>query len=168
MNNIEEKIIWLEKFVGYFEDDDWFSDREYILVLPHLIDLYYYGSASDKFNEAIVEEIKRIYDYLSENFESVEDSKVVHFNKFVRKEKKHENVFEDLNAIYKELSDRKSSDFSDTIKELNKFREQNGKPPIQDAWKVHNCSKCGLKLETVMGYCCPHFDCPTGLGPTVC
>jgi hypothetical protein len=27
------------------------------------------------------------------------------------------------------------------------------------------CPKCGLKLEGVMGYCCPHIDCPVGMGP---
>lgn len=30
------------------------------------------------------------------------------------------------------------------------------------------CSKCGLKLEKVMGYCCPQSQCPCGLGSTVC
>jgi len=38
--------------------------------------------------------------------------------------------------------------------------------------KQHNpyqtCSKCGMKLSGVMGYCCPNTDCPTGLGPIVC
>lgn len=30
------------------------------------------------------------------------------------------------------------------------------------------CSKCGIKLEGVMGYCCPRGDCPTGMGPVMC
>ena len=30
------------------------------------------------------------------------------------------------------------------------------------------CKKCGIELNTIMGYCCPHPDCPTGLGPTIC
>jgi hypothetical protein len=30
------------------------------------------------------------------------------------------------------------------------------------------CSKCGLVLDKVMSYSCPHMECPTGMGPTVC
>lgn len=33
---------------------------------------------------------------------------------------------------------------------------------------VNRCSKCGLKLEGVMGYCCPNVGCPTGMGPVMC
>lgn len=27
------------------------------------------------------------------------------------------------------------------------------------------CSKCGLLMDGPMGYCCPHADCPCGMGP---
>ena len=27
------------------------------------------------------------------------------------------------------------------------------------------CSKCGLRIESVMGYCCARDNCPVGLGP---
>ena len=30
------------------------------------------------------------------------------------------------------------------------------------------CSKCGLKLEQVMGYVCNNHPCPTGLGGAWC
>ena len=30
------------------------------------------------------------------------------------------------------------------------------------------CTKCGLKLDKVMGYVCSMPDCPTGLGPIMC
>ena len=30
------------------------------------------------------------------------------------------------------------------------------------------CSKCGLVMDGPMGYCCPHRDCPTGMGPVWC
>lgn len=30
------------------------------------------------------------------------------------------------------------------------------------------CSKCGLEINHVTGYCCSRVDCPTGLGPTIC
>lgn len=31
-----------------------------------------------------------------------------------------------------------------------------------------SCLKCGLKLDQVMGYCCPDSKCPCGLGPVMC
>lgn len=34
--------------------------------------------------------------------------------------------------------------------------------PVTPDYKT--CGKCGMKLEGVMGYCCPHSHCPTGLG----
>lgn len=42
-----------------------------------------------------------------------------------------------------------------------------------DPWYPHrdyygHCPSCGLKLEAVMGYCCPNAKCPVGLGPTIC
>jgi hypothetical protein len=38
-----------------------------------------------------------------------------------------------------------------------------------DVWtKPQSCSKCGLKLDGVLGYCCPQAGCPTGLGPVMC
>ena len=30
------------------------------------------------------------------------------------------------------------------------------------------CSKCGMDISGVMGYCCPQPNCPTGLGPVMC
>ena len=30
------------------------------------------------------------------------------------------------------------------------------------------CLKCGLKMDGVIGYCCPNHDCPVGLGPVTC
>lgn len=32
----------------------------------------------------------------------------------------------------------------------------------------YNCSKCGMRLEGVMGYCCPEQYCPAGMGGTYC
>lgn len=29
------------------------------------------------------------------------------------------------------------------------------------------CSKCGIELNQVMSYSCPHFRCPTGMGPVI-
>lgn len=33
---------------------------------------------------------------------------------------------------------------------------------------IDACPKCHLKLDRVMGYCCPDLDCPTGMGPVRC
>lgn len=44
-------------------------------------------------------------------------------------------------------------------------------PPIPTPpWMVEKkrCSKCGIELHQVMGYCCPRLDCPCGMGPVVC
>lgn len=30
-----------------------------------------------------------------------------------------------------------------------------------------SCPSCGINLETVMMYCCPRTNCPTGLGYNV-
>lgn len=38
-------------------------------------------------------------------------------------------------------------------------------PPLVDDKR---CSKCGLKLENVMGYVCHNHPCPTGLGGPWC
>lgn len=32
----------------------------------------------------------------------------------------------------------------------------------------HRCPKCGIKIEGVMGYCCPQVSCPCGLGGVTC
>lgn len=50
--------------------------------------------------------------------------------------------------------------------------------PINDPTKVplpwtpkstkQSCTKCGITLEPIMGYYCPHSDCPCGLGSPSC
>ena len=35
-------------------------------------------------------------------------------------------------------------------------------PPMPEM-RSH-CKKCGMELGPVMGYVCPHPDCPTGMG----
>lgn len=29
------------------------------------------------------------------------------------------------------------------------------------------CGQCGIEILKVMGYCCSHSNCPTGMGPTI-
>lgn len=36
-------------------------------------------------------------------------------------------------------------------------------PNMPEYDKAH-CPKCGITLEWVMMYSCPHYNCPTGLG----
>lgn len=39
--------------------------------------------------------------------------------------------------------------------------------PYNPTW-YGNCPKCGLKLDSVMGYVCSNPECPTGLGGVQC
>lgn len=44
-------------------------------------------------------------------------------------------------------------------------------PPFKPSEPVffdNLCPKCDIKLEGVMGYCCPQPKCPTGLGGVWC
>ena len=40
-------------------------------------------------------------------------------------------------------------------------------PPYQP-FDYKSCSKCGIKLDNVMGYVCSQPHCPTGLGGSWC
>ena len=40
--------------------------------------------------------------------------------------------------------------------------------PVPHTEWPKTCSKCGLKLESVMGYVCNNHPCPTGLGGAWC
>lgn len=41
--------------------------------------------------------------------------------------------------------------------------------PYTPKWsEPKSCSKCGIKLDGVMGYSCPQPNCPTGLGSAWC
>jgi len=33
---------------------------------------------------------------------------------------------------------------------------------------IAKCGQCGILLYKVMGYACPHGNCPCGLGPIMC
>jgi hypothetical protein len=72
-----------------------------------------------------------------------------------------------LEEYLKDLEAEKASrDISDRLEEWLKKNEWDiWKKPQQPA---NTCPKCGLKLEGVMGYCCPNAGCPTGLGPVMC
>lgn len=37
-----------------------------------------------------------------------------------------------------------------------------------NSYPINNCSKCGIKLDRVMGYVCYQSGCPTGLGGVKC
>ncbi|MGF6837050.1 hypothetical protein QF001_000917 [Paraburkholderia youngii] len=41
--------------------------------------------------------------------------------------------------------------------------------PVQPITRSQiKCGKCGINLTDVMSYCCPHADCPCGLGGFSC
>ena len=78
-----------------------------------------------------------------------------------------EYYIQDLeNEIHKYTFDKK---IHDLLKEYKPPEEKKYSPPkdffdpTSDVWGV--CPMCGLKLNQVMGYCCPNQRCPTGLGP---
>lgn len=41
-------------------------------------------------------------------------------------------------------------------------------PPGHNFQFSTKCSKCGIELNRVMSYSCPHSDCPCGMGPITC
>lgn len=41
--------------------------------------------------------------------------------------------------------------------------------PVMPAVSANpRCGKCNIELAPIMGYCCPHSDCPCGLGGFSC
>lgn len=52
--------------------------------------------------------------------------------------------------------------------QIKKIREVLPDPTIIHPFDKNNCPTCGIKLNQVMGYCCPTLNCPTGLGPVMC
>lgn len=73
--------------------------------------------------------------------------------------------------ILKEL--REIKDRLDRLENANKLFGPftpipNEPPPWLPKEALHKCSKCGLEMKGVMGYCCPRLDCPSGMGPVVC
>ena len=67
---------------------------------------------------------------------------------------------------------RKINERLDRIEKANKpfgpYTPPPNLPPFNPRPIVKNCPTCGIKLEGVMGYCCPRGDCPTGMGPVMC
>ena len=52
-------------------------------------------------------------------------------------------------------------------KKLDDIISDMPKPEPMKPW-LSTCSKCGLILDGIMGYCCPQPQCPTGLGGSWC
>ena len=79
-----------------------------------------------------------------------------------------------LAVLENELPDiPKYAPLKDIYKEfLDQLNEKNRSiPPNPQPWeypkKCKKCTKCGLEIGGVMGYVCPNFPCPTGLGSNV-
>jgi hypothetical protein len=41
-------------------------------------------------------------------------------------------------------------------------------PPVEPVFGPNQCGRCGITLSPVMGYVCPHANCPCGLGGASC
>ena len=67
---------------------------------------------------------------------------------------------------YEELIDRIQKNLEKSIDDHNQWLPISA-PRIMEP-KPSICSKCGITLDIVMGYCCPHPGCPTGLGGFWC
>ena len=52
-------------------------------------------------------------------------------------------------------------------KPLNPYNPRKHEPALPTD-SVGCCPKCNLDLKPVMGYCCPHDNCPCGLGGVTC
>jgi hypothetical protein len=73
-----------------------------------------------------------------------------------------------LAVLENELPDiPKYAPLKDMYKEfLDQLNEKNQSiPPNPRPWEyAKKCTKCGLEIGGVMGYVCPNYPCPTGLG----
>lgn len=85
---------------------------------------------------------------------------------------------ENILSIIHELQEARGK-----IKELENKKDNNS--PVKKPWMenpdwfvpsevplpniiIDKCKECNIDLYQVMGYCCPHTNCPCGLGPTMC
>lgn len=62
--------------------------------------------------------------------------------------------------------------FLEKLKNVQPYKDFPTIPAPPSPWnpqaEKQHCGKCGIELNTVMGYCCPHSNCPCGLGPIQC
>lgn len=83
---------------------------------------------------------------------------------------------DELNTHKTTIKNRYESALRDIIKEDTRkdvpspnvpfFPQKFPVRPFND--NKYSCSKCGLECKGVMGYCCPNYDCPMGMGGTWC
>jgi hypothetical protein len=68
------------------------------------------------------------------------------------------------------IKDMECELLSNEVKWLKVYRIPQPNPyiPQFDPWNKSVCTKCGMKLDGTMGYCCPNMECPTGMGPVTC
>ena len=65
-----------------------------------------------------------------------------------------------------ELSDKDIEKIADRV--ITKLGQMVPPPIPVPFYSKPTCQKCGINLEGVMGYVCPHSDCPCGMGGTHC
>ena len=75
-----------------------------------------------------------------------------------------EKVLEEINNLRDRLERLENKpDWSTPMGPIPTWGVPTPFPNISD-WNP-KCSKCGLIMNGPMGYCCPHKDCPCGMGP---
>lgn len=77
-----------------------------------------------------------------------------------------EAILEELREIRKIVSEPPEPVFPDSPDVPPYAPVSPANPPRE--WPSRQCSRCGIRLDSVMGYVCSDPTCPTGLGPTTC
>jgi hypothetical protein len=79
--------------------------------------------------------------------------------------------------VDKNIEERILSELKSINKKLDKIEQRQNYPfqPYTPSTPIQplnipplNCSKCGIRLDQVMGYVCNNHPCPTGLGGVWC
>lgn len=60
---------------------------------------------------------------------------------------------------------QKLVELEETVVEIRNLLRVQPVTPIQPVKNNTNrCTKCGIQLDTIMGYVCYNYPCPTGMG----
>jgi hypothetical protein len=60
---------------------------------------------------------------------------------------------------------RKLVELEETVLEIRNLLRVQPVTPLQPMKNMPNrCTKCGIQLDTIMGYVCYNYPCPTGMG----
>lgn len=165
----ETQIDWLEDFAYYHRDSEYFRDIDYVEAINVLIQIHYFpsGVLSPELVNFSEIELEKIFVYINEKYEKVDTWENVSVTRWKKKPKENSlkeqhNVdpLPDYDKLLPPIQPPKPYFPWETPTPIN--------PPVSPWGSISNCGKCGIKLDKVMCYSCPHPDCPTGLGPVSC